>query len=44
VIYTPLDLSSGLLGTSTWGILGYAPDYSEALARNIVNTAVQGAP
>ncbi len=36
VIYSPEDITSGLLGTNTWGILGYAPDSAQALARNIV--------
>jgi hypothetical protein len=39
VIFTPLDLCSGLLGTDTWGILGYLPEYSEGLARNLVAEA-----
>jgi len=37
VIFTPLDVTSGLLGTNTWGVLGYAPDYSEALLSNVVH-------
>ena len=36
VIFTPLDLASGLLGTNTWGIVGYLPDYSQALIKNAV--------
>ena len=36
VIFTPLDVTSGLMGTNTWGVLGYAPDYSEALLSNVV--------
>lgn len=36
VIFTPLDYTSRLLGTNTWGILGYLPEYSEALATNVV--------
>ncbi|MEO6436873.1 MAG: DUF4159 domain-containing protein [Tepidisphaeraceae bacterium] len=36
VIFTPLDATSGLLGTNTWGILGYLPEYSEAVLTNIV--------
>lgn len=30
------DFSSGLLGTNTWGIGGYAPASAEALARNLL--------
>jgi hypothetical protein len=36
VIYSALDISTGLLGTNTWGILGYLPEYSEAVMRNLV--------
>ncbi|MEA2711908.1 MAG: hypothetical protein QOF78_4509 [Phycisphaerales bacterium] len=36
VIFTPLDYTSGLMGTNTWGILGYTPEYSEQLATNVV--------
>jgi hypothetical protein len=36
VVFTPLDYTSGLLGTNTWGILGYLPEYSESLATNVV--------
>lgn len=39
VIFSPLDLTSGLLGTNTWGVLGFLPDYSESVARNLVLTA-----
>ena len=38
VIFTPLDYTSGLLGTNTWGILGYLPEYSESLATNVILT------
>jgi hypothetical protein len=44
VIFTPLDVTSGLLGTRTWGILGYEPDYAEALLRNVVLWTVNGQP
>jgi hypothetical protein len=36
VIFSPLDLTSGLLGTQEWGILGYDPAYASALVRNAV--------
>jgi hypothetical protein len=39
VIYTPLDITSGLLGTNTWGILGYTPTTAQSLLKNIVLTA-----
>jgi hypothetical protein len=41
VIVSSLDITSGLLGTCTWGILGYTPEYSEALAKNIVLLSVK---
>ncbi|HSU68150.1 MAG TPA: DUF4159 domain-containing protein, partial [Tepidisphaeraceae bacterium] len=34
VIFTSLDLTTGLLGTSTWGILGYEPAYAQSLVKN----------
>ena len=36
IVFSSLDLSSGLLGSNTWGILGYTPEYSQALVKNIV--------
>ena len=36
IVFTPLDYTSGLLGTNTWGILGYLPEYSESLATNVI--------
>lgn len=36
------DISSGLLGTSTWGIAGYTPKTSEALAWNVLQYATAG--
>ena len=38
-----LDFSSGLLGSCTWGVLGYLPEYSEAVARNLVLTTAAAA-
>jgi len=34
VVVSPLDLTSGLLGTSTWGIAGYEPVTAQAIVRN----------
>ncbi len=31
IIFSGLDLCSGLVGTNTWGILGYLPEYSEVV-------------
>jgi hypothetical protein len=39
VIFTPLDLTTGLLGTNTWGIAGYDPEYAQKLVKNLVETA-----
>jgi hypothetical protein len=36
VVLSPLDLTTGLLGCNSWGILGYTPDYSLKLMKNIV--------
>lgn len=42
VIFTGLDLTSGLLGTNTWGILGFAPDYAQSLVQNVILWALDG--
>ncbi len=36
IVFSPWDITSGLLGTKTWGIDGYSPDSAQALARNII--------
>ncbi len=36
VLFSHLDLTSGLLGTSSWGILGYDPAYAQALVKNAI--------
>jgi hypothetical protein len=36
VIFSRLDLTTGLLGTQSWGILGYDPAYAQALMKNAV--------
>jgi hypothetical protein len=36
VIYLPLDATSGLLGSYTWGIFGYDPNEARAMMKNIV--------
>jgi len=43
VIYTSLDICSGLLGTNTWGILGYDPQYAQELAKNAILWTIDGA-
>lgn len=42
VIFTPLDVTSGLLGTNTWGILGYSPDYAQSLVQNLILWTLDG--
>lgn len=42
VIFTSFDLTCGLLGTNTWGILGYEPAYSEAFMRNLIFWTIDG--
>lgn len=34
VVVSPIDLTSGLLGTNTWGIAGYEPGSAQAIVRN----------
>jgi len=36
VIFSPDDLTSGLLGTTTWGIAGYSPKSAQSLTRNLL--------
>ena len=36
VVYSAEDITSGFLGTNTWGIKGYSPESSVALMRNIL--------
>ena len=36
IIFSTLDLTSGLLGTHTWGILGYEPDDAQAFVQRVL--------
>ncbi len=36
VVFSPQDITSGLLGTRTWGISGYTPHSAQALAENVI--------
>ena len=36
VILSKLDLTTGLLGTQSWGIRGYDPAYAQAVVRNAI--------
>jgi hypothetical protein len=44
VIFSPLDLTAGILGTPTWGIRGYEPADARALVKNLTLWAAGGAP
>lgn len=43
VVVSSMDITSGLLGTNTWGVAGFTPEYSLALAKNFVLWAWDGA-
>ena len=42
VIFTSLDITSGLLNTGTWGILGFEPGYSQNLVKNAIFWTLDG--
>ncbi|HEX4123671.1 MAG TPA: DUF4159 domain-containing protein [Tepidisphaeraceae bacterium] len=42
MIFSPLDMTSGLLGTGTWGISGYTADYSLAFMQNLMLWTARG--
>lgn len=44
VIISHLDLTTGLLGTRSWGISGFEPTYCQKLLNNMVLWAAQGTP
>jgi hypothetical protein len=44
VIFTSMDITTGLLGTTTWGILGYDPNYAQSLLKNAILWALDGHP
>jgi hypothetical protein len=44
IYFFPLDVTSGLLGTETWGISGYTPETSQVLARDLLLYATRTAP
>jgi len=41
VVFSPMDITSGLLGTHTWAISGYDPAACEQFAMNLVEWAKQ---
>jgi hypothetical protein len=44
VILSEMDITSGLLGTETWGIIGYEPSYAQSLVKNAMFWAMDGRP
>lgn len=44
LVFSPDDVTSGLLGTDTWGISGYTPKSAVALATNVIEYAVKHGP
>lgn len=42
VIFTSLDVTSGLLGAETWGILGFDPAYARSLVKNLILWTTDG--
>jgi len=43
VIYSSIDLTSGLLGTNTWSVLGYKPAYAQSFVKNVLLWVNDGA-
>jgi hypothetical protein len=44
VILSPLDITTGLLATNTWSVLGYDPGYCQSFVQNLVLWTWDGAP
>ena len=42
VVFTPYDVTSGLLGSRTWGIAGLHPDYAPPLMKNLLFWTLDG--
>ena len=42
VLLSPLDLTTGLTGCNTWGILGYDPGYASSLVKNMLVWSATG--
>jgi hypothetical protein len=43
IIYSPLDLTAGLLGTNTWSILGHRPAFCQSFIKNVLLWSADGA-
>jgi hypothetical protein len=44
VLVSQMDVVSGLLGTATWGIMGYAPKWCEHFMQNAILWTMDGQP
>jgi hypothetical protein len=44
VLLSDIDITSGLLGTETWGIYGYEPAYAQSLMKNLIFWTMDGKP
>jgi hypothetical protein len=44
VLFSPIDLTTGFLGTNTWGVNGYEPDTVYNLVRNVLLQALENRP
>jgi hypothetical protein len=42
VIYGPLDITNGLLGANTWGVVGFEPTYAANLMKNLLIWSAAG--
>ena len=42
VLFSTLDITSGLTACNTWGILGYEPGYASALVKNVLIWSATG--
>ncbi|HEV8604862.1 MAG TPA: DUF4159 domain-containing protein, partial [Tepidisphaeraceae bacterium] len=43
IIYSSIDLTSGLLGTNTWSILGHRPGWAQGFVKNVLLWVGDGA-
>ncbi|HEX2971065.1 MAG TPA: hypothetical protein VHP11_01960 [Tepidisphaeraceae bacterium] len=44
VVFSQLDITTGLLGTNTWGVVGYQSGYAQSLLKNLILWTVDGCP
>jgi uncharacterized protein DUF4159 len=45
ILFSRMDLTTGLLGANTWGVLGYDPSFARAFVRNLlIDTRAHAAP